>query len=459
MGHSDKKHSKMKNCIHCKNEFTPKRKDAKFCSIRCKNQHHRAKSKEITPEILAPEVEVIEPNEVSQNMGQIESVPKMGQQSSLLQQKNEALESDIKSDQKKVDSIHRLIAQIPIQINQIEQQIQVKNSEILNCEDVLKTDDIELYNSLLNTKYQEELSNGFSLPFYKLTYLSPLVDEYQEIQGFKAGITYEINDSKRFINDYFSQLKRLETDQKRLEDILKSVHTRIEAKNKRLLELDKLLFKEEKKSVTQTVKPSPKQKGTIGAADLLNMEFETFQIEGELGRFLGELDRNMTAIALTGDSGAGKSYFSFQLAKAFANEGMSVKYFSLEEGIGRLTQQKIIKYSIGNEIALTGEGSLSDVRRDAKLYDVIVVDSFSKLNAKAPDFEKLRNDFPKTIFIFIFQKTTSGAIRGGSSILFNSSATIDVHFKDNVRVATMKKSRYGTIGWVYDIEGDRMNTI
>ncbi|MCB9335476.1 MAG: hypothetical protein H6586_04960 [Flavobacteriales bacterium] len=44
-------------------------------------------------------------------------------------------------------------------------------------------------------------------------------------------------------------------------------------------------------------------------------------------------------------------------------------------------------------------------------------------------------------------------MRGGSSIKFNSSATIDVQLKDDERIAVMEKGRYGTIGWVYSIDG------
>ena len=49
--------------------------------------------------------------------------------------------------------------------------------------------------------------------------------------------------------------------------------------------------------------------------------------------FIGELECYRLAMALTGDSGAGKTTFSFQLAKLFLDNGFSVKFFSLEMGI------------------------------------------------------------------------------------------------------------------------------
>tara|TARA_R110001592_G_scaffold45430_2_gene145168 strand:- start:7309 stop:8055 length:747 start_codon:yes stop_codon:yes gene_type:complete len=51
----------------------------------------------------------------------------------------------------------------------------------------------------------------------------------------------------------------------------------------------------------------------------------------------------------------------------------------------------------------------------------------------------VKTRFSKNYFIIIFQKTVSGSMRGGSSIKFNSSATIDVQIKDGERIAFMEK--------------------
>lgn len=123
----------------------------------------------------------------------------------------------------------------------------------------------------------------------------------------------------------------------------------------------------------------------------------------------------------------------------------------MEEGIGALTQKKIERYDIGNELRFHPEASatLKEVRTAAQEFDLVIVDSFQKLDADPEDFEKLRKDFPHTIFIIIFQKTTAGTMRGGSSIKFNSSATINVTIRDEERIAVMEKGRYGTQGWEY----------
>jgi hypothetical protein len=121
-----------------------------------------------------------------------------------------------------------------------------------------------------------------------------------------------------------------------------------------------------------------------------------------------------------------------------------------------LAKEKIQLYQL-DDLQISGDGSLKEVRKTAKEYDVIIVDSFQKLNCKPEEYDKLRKDFPNTIFICIFQKTTNNTIRGGSQIFFDSSAVINIEKRDDKRIAVMQKSRYGTANWEYDIEAQKVN--
>ncbi|MEM7036169.1 MAG: hypothetical protein AAF570_04245 [Bacteroidota bacterium] len=131
------------------------------------------------------------------------------------------------------------------------------------------------------------------------------------------------------------------------------------------------------------VRPKPKAKrkrgGGFAPSELRNMEFDTIDLpgEGELGTFLGDLEKNILAIALIGDPTAGKSTFSYRLAKVFLNTGRSVKYFALEEGVGRLASEKLIRADIADDdpFEIVGEGGLAEIRKAAKAWDVVMVDS------------------------------------------------------------------------------------
>ena len=196
---------------------------------------------------------------------------------------------------------------------------------------------------------------------------------------------------------------------------------------------------------------------SLTGADVMKMKFHPFQLPGDLGRFLGKIERSKLAIAVTGESNTGKSYFSFEQAKLFIENRFSVIYFSLEEGISEITKQKIDLYDLGTTaFEIRDKGSLADVRLSASLFDVVIVDSFGKVSDDAKDFDQLRNDFPQTIFIFLFQKTKDGGMRGGSRVLFDSSMVIDMRLENGDRQAVMVKSRYGTKGWIYSAKNRRL---
>lgn len=211
----------------------------------------------------------------------------------------------------------------------------------------------------------------------------------------------------------------------------------------------------------QSQAPEPRRqkvsKGEAGAADIVAAGSQSFMLEGELGAFLGEMDRHMVAIGLTGCSGGGKSTFSLTLAGLFARQGLTVKYFSIEEGLGKSMIAKIKAARLGNDVRMSDGGSLAAVRQDAKRFDVIFIDSYTNLNVGQDELERLRKDFPETIFVCIHQKTTAGSIRGGSMIFYNSTAIIDIRIdKERGRLAVMEKSRYGTQGCMYAINEGEM---
>ena len=221
------------------------------------------------------------------------------------------------------------------------------------------------------------------------------------------------------------------------------------------IDLDRLpiIPKRIKRNQTKRVSSSRAYSGS----EIANLDFKYVVLNGELGRFLGKLERNKCAIALTGDSGAGKSTFSYSLADGFVELQQSVGYFSLESGFTNKFKKFAKRHALNRNFKAFEEATLKDVRTEAKNFDCLIIDSFSKISNKAADFEGLRQDFPDTYFIIIFQKTTDGKIRGGSSILFNSTATIDIQVDDiGNRQAVMVKSRYDTENFIYSITEDQL---
>ncbi|GAA5036703.1 hypothetical protein GCM10011506_29890 [Marivirga lumbricoides] len=186
----------------------------------------------------------------------------------------------------------------------------------------------------------------------------------------------------------------------------------------------------------------------------------SFRLAGDLGKLLGDLERFELAITLEGDQGGGKTRFGYQLADAFAGLNNQIAIFSLEIGrrsdlIRRMREEYVAPGNRG-KIFITDQlpQGIETIRKAAKEFDVVVIDSWNKLNAHSSEFDKLRKDFPDTIFIVIFQRTTQGTIRGGTAPLFDAGVNLEVvkvddSFRNNYAVAT--KNRYGETGLQYNI--------
>ena len=138
----------------------------------------------------------------------------------------------------------------------------------------------------------------------------------------------------------------------------------------------------------------------------------------------------------------------------FVKANLKVCYFSLEEGITHLTQTKLERYNLMDEVNLeiNESANIEDVKRFSNKFDVIVIDSWGKLNADIGEFDKLRINYPQTIFIAIFQQTSSGRMRGGTRASFDASTNIETSKSGEKRIAVCTKNRYGFTGVKYLID-------
>ncbi|WPP49662.1 P-loop NTPase family protein [Catalinimonas niigatensis] len=208
--------------------------------------------------------------------------------------------------------------------------------------------------------------------------------------------------------------------------------------------------------VAKTVTPATQSNPTVlpgfQSVDQLKKSENTFKLKGDIGKLLGDLEKYMLALTIEGDQGAGKTRFTYQLANAFAGSGFNVGVFSLEMGdksdvVRKMINSYITKHN-RSRVQLTGEASegIDTIRKHAKDFDVVIIDSWNKLDADSSEFDKLRKDFPDTIWIVIFQRTVKGTIRGGTAPLYDAGINLeavksDQGFEYNFVQAT--KNRYG----------------
>lgn len=181
---------------------------------------------------------------------------------------------------------------------------------------------------------------------------------------------------------------------------------------------------------------------------------KTYRLNGDLGQFLGEYDRNNYSIVLRGEKGAGKSRLLFQLINAFAEKKHRVAFLSLEMALNSsITQRYKNEYINGKNlknIDITDQsptyGELSEI---CKRYDVVAIDSWTKLKGfEQSDFDRLQKENPQTIIICIFQSTTGKVTRGGNMPEYDAGTVIQVN---KGGLAECEKNRYAPTDKIYNV--------
>lgn len=186
----------------------------------------------------------------------------------------------------------------------------------------------------------------------------------------------------------------------------------------------------------------------------------TYQLNNELGKFLGNLGEVDCSITIRGDQGAGKSQLMWQLVDAFATIGKRVAVASPEMSGNSPTISKYRDQFISAEnqskILFTDQKlSVQELKDLADMYDVLFVDSFNHLkDYQQNQFEWLSKQLPNKCIIGLFQSTTGGVMRGGNKPEFDAYVNIEVNkvddsFVNNYAVCT--KNRFGGTGLKYNI--------
>ena len=160
-----------------------------------------------------------------------------------------------------------------------------------------------------------------------------------------------------------------------------------------------------------------------------NQEHEYYNIPNkDIANFLGKIEKKQkesVAITIAAPQGGGKTRFCFQLMNAFG-KNYKVGHASIEEHPeSALYEDKINEYldnDVLHNISSPDISHIQDVHKLVSENDVIIIDSFSKLKSMQSSI-KLDDDFRKAyngkLFIIIYQLTSDGKMKGGSSSQFD----------------------------------------
>lgn len=200
----------------------------------------------------------------------------------------------------------------------------------------------------------------------------------------------------------------------------------------------------------KTAQKSTEQiEGVLTASQMVEMKFDLYKLDGDMGKFFGNIAKNAFIITY-GKPGSGKSTFFVQVAAYMTKFGL-VFYNTAEEGVSPTFQNKIKKLSSApNEFHIFGFNTLKQIKNALSTYDYkfCFIDSINVITDATPDeFDKLRKQFPEVCFFIIMQCNKDGNYKGSSDYSHSSDVNIEV-----VKgVAKTLKTRYNEDCCEYEI--------
>jgi len=188
---------------------------------------------------------------------------------------------------------------------------------------------------------------------------------------------------------------------------------------------------------TQTPRPEPANGSRAKSLENAMQESgnnEVFKIPGDMGRFLGQVEKkpvHSVVTTLDAEQGSGKTRFFFQVMDVLAGMGLKCLFYSLEEHpASKLFKDKVAQYikpaNLGNISVIDEVEDWTQEKEFIAAHDIVIIDSFQKL--PEIDLDKdIRKAFNGKWFFVIYQQTGTKSMRGGSKAAFDGDQILKVN--------------------------------
>jgi len=161
--------------------------------------------------------------------------------------------------------------------------------------------------------------------------------------------------------------------------------------------------------------------GIISSEDLASMHFETIGLQGKFKELIGDPSVGFTAMVF-GQPKSGKSTLMLEFALHLAKNHGKVLYAAIEEGYGYTLKEKVSRIGAFHSRLQFSES----VPKVLFEYDFVFIDSVSRAGLELGDLVKLKNQNPRTSFVFIFHSTKDGRFKGGNELAHEVDVIINV---------------------------------
>ena len=182
------------------------------------------------------------------------------------------------------------------------------------------------------------------------------------------------------------------------------------------------------------------KKKVVSAADIMNMQFDVYQFQEQYKQIFGEPAKSFLSM-IYGSKGSGKSTYALEFADYFARNNFGkVVYFSLEEGISKSFQNKMILNNITGNIDISEERSTKEIKKQSQSYSLVIIDSVNTadLNDEDIGFITAYRKMYNTSFLLVLQATKGGDYKGDSGIVHDCDIVLRAENKE----IFVEKNRY-----------------
>ena len=190
-----------------------------------------------------------------------------------------------------------------------------------------------------------------------------------------------------------------------------------------------------------------KTKGTVSVRELSGFKYPTYGFTGKWKNLIGDPSIPFS-LMFWSKPGMGKSTLTIELAKYMSESfGCKILFLAIEEGLSYTLKDKFIRMHADKadiDIASRLPEGLSD-------YDVIIIDSVTKMNLKPEEFSLLKRKNPDKTFVLIFQATKGGEFRGSNE--WEHEVDVAININEN-GYASASKTRFGGSGTIKVFPGN-----
>ena len=167
--------------------------------------------------------------------------------------------------------------------------------------------------------------------------------------------------------------------------------------------------------------PTSLKNTIMNSTDIVNLDFQKLGFEGKWRNLIGDPSSGFTAM-IFGKPKMGKSYLAVEFAGYLSRSHGTALYVAREEGIDDTLQQKLRDKNVAHPDLYVSDYLPDDLSN----YDFVFLDSVNKLGLLPDDLERLKEAYPNTSFIYIFQTTKQGNFRGGNEYQHDVDVVIEI---------------------------------